>query len=269
MLVAELARVRVEAAEAQRGPDYVCPQCKGILILKQGRKVIWHFAHKPPTDCSWAAGETIFHLEAKKLVRDSLVARGLRAEIECIVNALPRDRRADVMVWSPNGEQLAIELQHTSIDLDQIEDRASSYARAGIAQIWIPFLSKSVMLDAEPQGSSSMFIEKYSARPFEKWVHGLHGSDGMWMYSPRDKTFWHAGLEGHQIWVEETSWFEAGGVERTEGGYYRWSKRYKELTLAGPHMIDRLFISIKNRGAYSQAAYNWPACRLASFVSAP
>jgi Competence protein CoiA-like family len=268
MLIAELAGVRVEAAEVQRGPVYVCPQCKGVLILKQGRKVIWHFAHKPPTDCTWATGETIAHLEAKKLVRDSMVARGLRAEIEYIVATLPRDRRADVMVWSPNGEQLAIELQHTSIDLDEIEERAGSYARAGIAQMWIPFLSKSAMLDAEPRGAGCIFIETYSARPFERWVHGLHGFGGMWMYSANDKTFWHGSLKGHQIWVEETSWFEAGGVERTEGGYYRWSKRYRELTLSGPRGIDRLLISIKSRGAYSQATYNWPACRLASFVPA-
>jgi competence protein CoiA len=266
VLVAEHQGVRVEAAVAQRGPVYVCPKCKGIVIPKQGRKVIWHFAHKPPTDCAWATGETIAHLDAKKLIRDSLVARGLAAEIEFIIATLPGDRRADVMAWSPNGEHLAIELQHTPIGLDEIERRAASYARAGIAQIWVPFLSKSVLMEAEPRGAGCVFVEKYSARPFERWVHGLNGSDGMWMYAPMDKEFWHGSLAGHQIYVEQTSWFESGGVEQTEGGYYRWSKRYKELTLTGPHTIDKLLIRIKSRSAYSQATYNWPACRLASFV---
>ncbi len=86
MLVAEHQDARVEAALAQRGPSYTCPECKGIVILKQGRKVIWHFAHKPPTDCRWATGETLAHLQAKKLVRDALVARGLRAEVEYTVS---------------------------------------------------------------------------------------------------------------------------------------------------------------------------------------
>jgi hypothetical protein len=90
----------------------------------------------------------------------------------------------------------------------------------------------------------------------------------MWMYSPQDKQFWHARLAGHQIYVEQTSWFEAGGVERTEGGFNRWSKRYRELTLTGPHSIGNLHIAIKNRDAYSRATYNWPAGRLASFVPA-
>jgi Competence protein CoiA-like family len=99
-----------------------------MVILKQGRKVIWHFAHKPPTDCTWARGETLAHLGAKKLVRDALVARGLRAELEYTVAALPGDRRADVMVWSPAGEMVAVELQHTSIALSEIDARAFCYS---------------------------------------------------------------------------------------------------------------------------------------------
>src|SRR5262245_43545995 len=100
MLVAEHQGVRVDASDATRGADYVCPWCKGIVIFKPGRKVISHFAHKPPTDCTWASGETRAHLEAKKLVADILTARKLRAEIEHVVPSLSGDRRADVMVWS-------------------------------------------------------------------------------------------------------------------------------------------------------------------------
>lgn len=135
MLVANLENKRIDAVIAQRGPEYRCPECDGIVVLKKGRKVIAHFAHKPPTDCSWATGETRAHLEAKLLVANALGKRGLKAEVEFVVNALPGDRRADVMAWSPKGLQITIELQHTPIGLDEIEKRASSYARAGIAQI--------------------------------------------------------------------------------------------------------------------------------------
>ncbi len=135
MLVANLNRERIDAFIAERGPEYRCPECEGVVILKKGRKVIDHFAHKPPTDCSWASGETRAHLEAKLLVAKALAGRGLRAEVEFVVNTLPGDRRADVIAWSPNGRQIAFELQHTPIDLNEIESRASSYARAGIVQI--------------------------------------------------------------------------------------------------------------------------------------
>jgi competence protein CoiA len=207
-------------------------------------------------------------LEAKKLVRDALVTRGLRAEVEYIVSVLPGDRRADVMLWSSAGAMLAIELQHTSIGLEEIEARAFSYARAGIAQIWIPFLSSSVLDAAEPRGPRSMFVERYSPRPFEKWVHGLNGKDGMWMYSPGNQNFWWAHLAGHQIYVEESSWFEQGGEEKSAGGYYRWSKRYRELTLTGPHSIDELKINVKNRAASSLGGHNWPSGRLGLLVPA-
>ena len=112
MLVANLGGMRIDSASAKRGPEYRCPKCRGIVILKHGRKVIEHFAHKPPTDCSWATGETRAHLEAKALVQAALTGRGLKAEVEFVVNTLPGDRRADVMAWSPKGLQIAFELQH-------------------------------------------------------------------------------------------------------------------------------------------------------------
>lgn len=265
MLVASLDGTRVDAAKALKGPEYRCPNCRGIVILKQGRKVIEHFAHKPPTDCSWAAGETRAHLECKALVYASVISRGLAAEIEYIVNTSPGDRRADVMVWSPDGLKVAFELQHTSIDLNSIEARASSYARAEIAQIWIPFLPSSVWKDGKPR-NGGWFVERYSPRPFERWVHGFNGKHGMWMYDPTKKEFWLGRMEGHQIYVEESSWYSEGGEENYSGGFHRWSKRYKELTLQGPYKADDLRITINQRQAFKTKDYRWPAGKVAHFL---
>lgn len=55
----------VRAAEAQRGIEYRCPQCDGLLVLRAGDVKITHFAHKANTDCS---GETLLHQIAKRLV---------------------------------------------------------------------------------------------------------------------------------------------------------------------------------------------------------
>ncbi len=49
-------------------------------------------------------------------------------------------------------------------------------------------------------------------------------------------------MAGHQIYVEETSWYSEGGEKNYGGGFHRWSKRYKELTLEGPHKADNLLI---------------------------
>ena len=47
-----------------------CPVCDGILIAKQGKIKIWHFAHHDSRiDCPVAA-ETALHLAAKEIVKD-------------------------------------------------------------------------------------------------------------------------------------------------------------------------------------------------------
>ncbi|WP_406736751.1 competence protein CoiA [Thioclava sp. GXIMD4215] len=267
MLIAEVKGSRIDAFNAEKGLDYICPQCRREVMLKKGRKVVHHFAHRPPTTCSWARGETREHMEAKTLVSHAAKSRGLRTEVEFVVSTLPGDRRADVMVWSPQGQPIAFELQHTSIGPDEIERRAFSYASAGISQIWVPFLRSSVWKDGCQRSSGEWFVEKYSPRPFEKWVHGFNGSGGMWMYDPVDKRFWLGRLAGHQIHVPSTTWYSEWGEEQSAGGYSRWSKRFRELSLVGPYSIDELRIDPnRTRNAYSQATYNWPAARITTLV---
>lgn len=89
--------------------------------------------------------------------------------------------------WSPNGQLIALQMQHTSIALDEIERHAGSYARAGIAQIWIPFIEPSVWRDGHNRSLGEFFVEKYPPRHFERWVHGFNGKNGMWMYDPAKK----------------------------------------------------------------------------------
>lgn len=267
MLIAELEGNRIDAFSAERGPSYFCPKCKGEVVLKKGRKVVHHFAHKPPTDCTWAKGETRAHMESKVVVADALKERGLRAEVKFVVNTMPGDRRADVMAWSPKGLQIAFELQHTPIGIDEIERRAFSYARAGIAQSWIPFLSSKVWDDGLPR-HGGWFVERYVPRIFERWVHGFNGTNGMWMYDPNDKAFWLGRLAGHQTYVEESSWFSEGGEENYSGGFWKYSKRYKELTLEGPFKIEDLRIKTPYHSAFNTREYRWPAGRRARFVPA-
>ena len=254
MLVAERLGQKIIAAEAERLPDYVCPACRRLVILKRGRRVIAHFAHKPPTTCEWAKGETRAHLEAKQIVYDALRSRGVTVALEHVIDTLPGDRRADVLAWFHQNDVLAIELQHTSIGSELIEARSQSYARANVAQLWIPFLSEAALRQGELRTDGTLFVNRYSPRPFERWVHGLNGKDGMWMYAPSEKAFRLAHMTGHQIFVEERSWFEQGGVEASAGGYYRWSKRYRDLVLSRSYTIQELNIEVRESKKSAQGA---------------
>lgn len=265
MLVAKLNGHRVEATGAARGLGYRCPGCEGDLVLKQGPIVIAHFAHKPPTSCEWASAETIAHLQAKRLMANALRGRGLKAEVEFIVDTLPGDRRADVMTWRPDGQMVAIEFQHTPISLSEIERRAFSYARANIAQIWIPFLNSTAWRKGT-RAEGGYSVRRYSPQSFEKWVHGLHAGYGMWMYDPKEQHFWHARLHPHEVYVEESSWYGEGGEERSAGGYYRTSKRYRDLALRGPFQLDAVRISLNTRFASSLPPHRWPAGKIGYFT---
>lgn len=56
MLIAKLNDISIEALRAARGLEYRCPNCKCLMVLKQGRKVIHHFAHKPLFPVSGGVG---------------------------------------------------------------------------------------------------------------------------------------------------------------------------------------------------------------------
>lgn len=168
MLVAHLDDRRIEAAGARRGAGFVCPGCGAPVILRRGRKVVAHFAHRPSASCTARTAESRAHLQAKRLLLDAFRARGLRAEAEFATEQVAWDRRADVMVWSPDSKRpVAIEFQHSAIGIPELEARARTYARAGIAQLWVPFLRPDALAKAEPSERDACVVERYPVRLHE------------------------------------------------------------------------------------------------------
>jgi competence CoiA-like predicted nuclease len=269
MLIALLNNTRVTAADAQRGPDYRCPSCGKDIVLKKGRVVVHHFAHKPPILCDCARGETLAHLEAKHLVYAALTARGVRAELEYSVETLPGDRRADVMAWSPKGRMIAFELQHTSISADEIGERAFAYARAGAAHIWISFLPGSVWKEASDKGDGTWLVRRYAPRQFEHWIDGLTAQAGRWMYDPQAKLFWLVTMRAHEIYEDETIWYAPGGIERYRPARTRVSIRYRDLVLKGPYHLGALRIVLRRRRGFVSKHFRWPAGLVGSLVPTP
>ena len=206
MLVASRDGQRIEADLAKKGPEYRCPSCDDVLILKKGRIVTHHFAHKPPVACGWGKGETSAHRAAKRQFKEEFLRRGLHVEVESVVPSLPNDRRADVMIWSPTGERFALELQHIAIGYEELETRTRSYIRANVRVIWIPFLRQEIWKEAEEirTGDGDYKVEKFSARPLERWVHGFNFGE-LWFYDPPSTSLWKAKLAPHNMYVEETS----------------------------------------------------------------
>lgn len=268
MLVALRDDGRIEAARAEKGPRYRCPNCREEVIVKKGRIRVHHFSHKPPVSCFWSKGETFAHLSAKSLFHGAFQRRGLKVAVEHEVKSLRGDRRADVMVWSPNGRRIAIELQHSSTSLEDIETRTESYMAAAISVIWVCFLPKGLLEAAEPlveKDGARLLVRKYPARPWERWLHGYNFGE-LWMYDPAAGRLWRGKLKGLEMFVDAAHWFDASGEEHYAGGHYRYSKKWRELTLWGPFGLDDVKIEFFNRRKTEIGNHRYPGGRAARFA---
>lgn len=258
MLVATYNNQRIEASFAEKGPDYFCPSCHEAVILKKGTVIIPHFAHRSDQACYWERGETREHMSGKNYLAQSLRQMGWPAEIEYKLDIPLGDRRADVASWTAQNQFIAFEIQHSSIGLTEIAQRASAYASCNIAQLWIPILKPNIWNNAVNTTPGCYVIEKYSAVKFIRWIHGFSGRHGMWMYDATRSCYWHGRLSDYNIDVPFTDWRE-DGQEMSAGGYTKRSKRWKTLTLSGPYQFNQLTISIGHRNEFRTPQYYWPA----------
>jgi hypothetical protein len=267
MLTANRDGLKVDAAASERGPVYLCAKCAREVTLKKGRIVIHHFAHKPPTDCTWASEETQAHLAAKLCLREAYRRRGYQADYEVEVLSSEGDRRADVLITAPNGERVAIEIQHQPLLFDAIERRTQGYIAAGVPVMWLGILTDKMRESAQttPVG---LVIRKYTIRPWEKWAHALCFKE-LWYIDPFEKSLWKGVFSDHIIEVGSTSWYSEGGEEQSGGGYTRRSKRWRTLHLDGPHSVDTIGVSLKSRSAWTSRVFNLPGGRFAVFAGPP
>lgn len=126
MLFAKRGNTTVRAEPGARAS---CPGCEAAMIAKCGPQIIWHWAHEADrAECdTWSEGESAWHLGWK-----------LRAvQAGCRVEVTFRDgqdwHRADIV--RPDGT--IVELQHSSLDAEQIARRESFYRRhGGLLWVW-------------------------------------------------------------------------------------------------------------------------------------
>jgi hypothetical protein len=110
---------RVEATPGERA---YCPHCGKTVIAKCGKINIWHWSHEVKSDCdSWAEHETEWHLGWKRLFHPDCVEKTIKIGNEI--------HRADVVT-----AKYIIELQHSPISIDEINQRQDFY---GEDLIWL------------------------------------------------------------------------------------------------------------------------------------
>lgn len=96
----------------------ICPTCEGPVISKCGPIKVWHWAHESNPDCdTWSEPVGPWHLSWQRLVQPEFVE----------VPIAPH--RADIV--GHNGT--VIELQHSTINCEEIEEREKFYDK----MVWL------------------------------------------------------------------------------------------------------------------------------------
>lgn len=116
---------RVFAYNAKMGDEYLCPICRGSVILRKGSINVDHFAHRA-SECidNWHYDMSEWHYSLQK--------RFSKEEREVVVKHMGEIHRADIL----QGNQI-IEFQHSPISIEEINKRNKFYNAAGYSVAWV------------------------------------------------------------------------------------------------------------------------------------
>ncbi len=193
------ARILAEDAQKKNQP-FVCPSCKGPVVLKQGMKVIHHYAHARSTTCHFGTGESREHMRAKLAIYKALKTheRVMRCEVEWpFQGSIP-----DVMarISGPGGSSVvAFEIQRTALTVQDLIERTRRYQRNKVSVLWMG-IHRDELDDHET-----------NILHWERWMHAA--CFGRAYYWTEGATVRAYHFQPATSWVEATDF--GGGYERT------------------------------------------------------
>ncbi|MFS0782864.1 competence protein CoiA [Bacillus sp. 1P06AnD] len=124
-----------QLVQSYRPLPHYCPGCGGEVILKAGRKVIPHFAHKAGGNCTVSAeGESNRHIEGKQSLFSWLKDQGIHVQLELYI---PDIKQRTDLYAEIQGKKYAIEFQCSIISSDEVKRRTLGYKKKGMETIWI------------------------------------------------------------------------------------------------------------------------------------
>lgn len=119
----------ITAEKAEENKEYYCPICGSPLILKDGPIYATHFAHKADTcNDSWHYDKSPWHRRMQNYFPVE--------NQEVIVEHNGEKHIADVL-----QDGIVIEFQHSSISMNEFQERNEFYREAGYKVVWVIDLS--------------------------------------------------------------------------------------------------------------------------------
>ncbi|HEM6405415.1 TPA: competence protein CoiA [Streptococcus suis] len=140
---------------------FCCPGCGGLVRYKSGKVLRSHFAHVTLRDCTYfSENESAQHLSLK-----SSLYKWLQGQEEVELEAyLPATKQvADLLV----NQQLALEVQCSSLSISRLQERTMAYQQAGIAVLWL--LGKDLWLGERLTNLHKQFLSFSMNMGFHLW----------------------------------------------------------------------------------------------------
>lgn len=180
-------------------------------------------------------GETRTHADAKRRIARALAARGLTVRIEAPVRGMAENRRADILVTSPAGDRVAVEIQHSPIEPAELLQRTRDYRNLKIGVVWIPTLDLAT-LTLRRLGSGRLHrVDRFVIPAWHEWIEAQQGA--LWYWA--DGALWRG-------WTEPLPVRETRAYRHYRDEDLPTAKRLRTLTLEGP--FDPQAIRIQPRG---------------------
>ena len=123
-------RVNIDSAAAEY--HYYCPACKSRMIIKRGKIIAPHFAHKTKGQCDpWYTGKmSQWHRKLQNKFSPDM------QEVILWNDDNTEYHVADVLVGT-KGKGLVFEFQHSDISVETFISRTQFYMNLGCSVVWI------------------------------------------------------------------------------------------------------------------------------------
>lgn len=149
-------------AETLRHEAFSCPACHRPVLVKSGRQVTPHFAHRH-RGCTASEPETEVHLQGKWWLKAFGEQLGYSVELEVYLPMIKQ--RAD-LIWVKGQRRIAIEYQCSNIKVPRLIERTEGYRQLGLEVIWI---MGPRYFGGFGQGKQLKFMQWVAARQLDAW----------------------------------------------------------------------------------------------------
>jgi competence protein CoiA len=204
------SRVVTSFAVAKWDGPFTCVACQEPIKLSGSKFHINHFKHVSNTKCSLGKGESDIHRKCKLEIFQALATSTQVTDLR--LETPLTSVRADVFARI-NGVPVAIEVQLSSLSIEEITFRTIQYAQRGIYVLWLL------------QWTPELNKQKYSPKAWERWIHAAYFGQVYYWIEDLKVVSYH--FDPHHRSIPKRTWYSDKGERHIGRGYSVRSIRYR------------------------------------------